>query len=84
MTKTAPKVAGAALLMSMLFGSMLLMSGCQALVGGAVGAGATGGGYEIHMDNQKSRVQKDFDEGRITREEYEIRLDQIQRDSFIQ
>jgi hypothetical protein len=79
MTQTAPKVAGAALLVS-----MLLMSGCQALVGGAVGAGATGGGYEIHMDNQKSRVQKDFDEGRITREEYEIRIDQIQRDSFIQ
>jgi hypothetical protein len=79
MTQTAPKVAGAALLVS-----MLLMSGCQALVGGAVGAGATGGGYEIHMDNQKSRVQKDFDEGRITREEYQIRIDQIQRDSFIQ
>jgi hypothetical protein len=79
MTQTAPKVAAAALLVS-----MLLMSGCQALVGGAVGAGATGGGYELHMDNQKSRVQKDFDEGRITREEYEIRLDQIQRDSFIQ
>jgi len=79
MTQTAPKVAAAALLVS-----MLLMSGCQALVGGAVGAGATGGGYELHMDNQKSRVQKDFDEGRITREEYEIRIDQIQRDSFIQ
>jgi hypothetical protein len=79
MTQTAPKVAAAALLVS-----MLLMSGCQALVGGAVGAGATGGGYELHMDNQKSRVQKDFDEGRITREEYTIRLDQIQRDSFIQ
>jgi hypothetical protein len=84
MTQTAPKVAAPALLMSMLLVSMLLMSGCQALVGGAVGAGATGGGYEIHMDNQKSRVQKDFDEGRITREEYNIRMDQIQRDSFIQ
>jgi hypothetical protein len=73
------KTAAAALI-----ASMFLVTGCQALVGGAVGAGATGGGYEIHMDNQKSRVQKDFDEGRITREEYEIRIDQIQRDSFIQ
>lgn len=79
MTKTAPKVAGAALI-----ASMLLVTGCEALLGGAVGAGATGGGYELHLNNQKSRVQKDLDEGKIDQEEYNIRMDQIQRDSFIQ
>ena len=79
MTQTAPKAAGAVLL-----ASMLLITGCEALVGGAVGAGATGGGYEYHLDRQKNKVQEDFDEGRITKEEYEIRMDQIQRDSFIQ
>jgi hypothetical protein len=63
---------------------MFLVTGCEALVGGAVGAGATGGGYEVHMNNQKNRVQEDFDKGSITKEEYEIRMDQIQRDSFIQ
>jgi hypothetical protein len=68
----------------LMMGSMFLMTGCQALVGGAVGAGATGGGYELHMNNQKKRVQEDLDEGRIDRAEYEIRMDQIQRDSFIQ
>jgi hypothetical protein len=53
-------------------------------VGGAVGAGGTAGGYEVHLSNQRERVQKDFDAGRITKEEYDIRLDQIRRDSAIQ
>jgi len=75
MTKTAAAA---------LIASMFLVTGCEALVGGAVGAGATGGGYEVHMNNQKNRVQEDFDKGSITKEEYEIRMDQIQRDSFIQ
>lgn len=68
----------------LMMGSMFLVTGCEALVGGAVGAGATGGGYEIHLDNQRAKVQEDFDEGRIDQEEYEIRMDQIQRDSFVQ
>ena len=75
MTKTAAAA---------LIASMFLVTGCEALVGGAVGAGATGGGYEVHMNNQKNRVQEDFDKGRITKEEYTIRMNQIQRDSFIQ
>jgi hypothetical protein len=65
-------------------GSMFLVSGCAALVGGAVGAGGTAGGYEIHLSNQRDRVQKDFDEGRIDRREYDIRIDQIRRDSAVQ
>jgi hypothetical protein len=65
-------------------GSMFLVSGCAALVGGAVGAGGTAGGYEIHLSNERERVQKDFDEGRIDRREYDIRIDQIRRDSAVQ
>jgi hypothetical protein len=79
MIKTAPKVAGAALL-----ASMLLLTGCEALLGGAVGAGGTAGGYEIHLDQQQKKVQEDYEAGRIDEEEYNIRMDQIQRDSFIQ
>src|SRR3546814_10590718 len=71
MTRTAPKVAAAALL-----ASMFLVTGCEALLGGAVGAGGTAGGYELHLDNQRSKVQEDYDEGRIDQQEYEIRLDQ--------
>lgn len=64
--------------------SMFLVSGCEALLGGAVGAGGTAGGYELHLDRQKSKVQEDYEAGRIDEEEYRIRLDQIERDSFVQ
>ena len=62
----------------------LLLGGCAALVGGAVGAGGTAGGYEVHLSNMRERVQKDYEAGRISKEEYEIRLDQIRRDSAVQ
>ena len=62
----------------------LMLGGCAALVGGAVGAGGTAGGYEVHLSNQREKVQKDFDAGRISKEEYDIRIDQIRRDSAVQ
>src|SRR3546814_15195533 len=64
MTRTAPKVAAAALL-----ASMFLVTGCEALLGGAVGAGGPAGGYELHLDNQRSKVQEAYDEGRIGQQE---------------
>ena len=69
---------------TVLVGSMFLVSGCAALVGGAVGAGGTATGYEVHLDNERDRVQKLYDEGKIGKQEYEIRLDQIRRDSAVQ
>jgi hypothetical protein len=67
----------------------LALAGCAsqagtAVLGGAVGAGAAGGGYEIHLKNQKSRVEEDFKAGKIDRREYDIRIDQIKRDSLLQ
>jgi len=64
--------------------SMFLVSGCAALVGGAVGAGGTAGGYEVHLSNERERVQKAYEAGSMSKEEYEIRLDQIRRDSAVQ
>lgn len=58
--------------------ALLVMTGCEAVVGGAVGAGATGGGYEVHLKRQKDRVEDDHKAGRIDQGEYEIRKDQIQ------
>ena len=72
------------LMSSLMIGLLFAASGCAALVGGAVGAGGTAGGYEVHLDNEKDRVQNAYKEGRMSKEEYEIRLDQIQRDSAIQ
>jgi len=68
---------------------LALLTGCAshagtAVLSGAVGAGAAGGGYELHLKNQKNRVEEDFKAGRIDKREYEIRKDQIARDSLLQ
>ena len=77
------------LAMSAILAGALAVGGCEsrggsALLGGVGGAAAGAGGYEYHLNRQKSRVEQDLKEGRIDRREYEIRLDQIARDSFIQ
>jgi hypothetical protein len=64
------------------------LTGCSpvgsGLLGGVVGAGAAGGGYEYHLKRQKDRVEEDFMAGKIDQKEYEIRKDQIARDSLWQ
>ena len=72
-----------------LVAAMLLLGACEsrggsALLGGAAGAAAGAGGYEYHLDQQKEKVEQDYEEGRIDQREYEIRKDQIRRDSLIQ
>lgn len=64
------------------------LTGCSpvgsGLVGGVLGAGAAGGSYEYHLKRQKDRVEQDFKAGKIDQKEYEIRKDQIARDSLLQ
>jgi len=69
---------------AVVIGSMFLVSGCAALVGGAVGVGGTATGYEVHLSNEKERVEKAYKDGKMDKKEYEIRLDQIRRDSAVQ
>ncbi|MFQ5846193.1 MAG: hypothetical protein ACE5IQ_00810 [Candidatus Methylomirabilales bacterium] len=69
--------------------ALLTMAGCEsktgtAVLSGAVGAGAGAGGYELHLRRQMNRVEDDFKAGRIDQKEYEIRRDQIKRDSLLQ
>lgn len=52
-------------------------------MGGVLGAGAAGGGYEYHLKRQKDRVEEDFKAGKIDQKEHEIRKDQIRRDSLL-
>lgn len=54
------------------------------ILGGVLGAGAAGGGYEYHLKRQRDRVEQDLKAGKIDQKEYEIRKDQIARDSFFQ
>lgn len=65
------------------------VTGCSSsagmgVLGGVLGAGAAGGSYEYHLKQQKNRVEEDFKAGKIDQKEYEIRKDQIARDSFLQ
>jgi hypothetical protein len=61
----------------------LIQSGCQFLGGAATGALATGAGYEIQAKRQMDRLEEDFRNRRISREEYESRKRQIESGSII-
>ncbi len=58
-------------------------SGGSAILGGVAGAAAGGGGYEYHLKRQRDRVEQDYADGKIERAEYDIRIDQIERDSLL-
>ena len=56
---------------------------CSFLGGATTGAVATGAGYEIQAKRQIDRLDDDFKNRRISREEYEDRRQQIQKGSII-
>ncbi len=66
---------------------LILMSlgqwGCEFMGGAAVGALATGAGYEIQAKRQMDRLEDDFKHERISRREYESRKRQIEAGSII-
>jgi hypothetical protein len=61
----------------------LTQSGCAFLGGAATGALATGAGYEIQNRRQMDRLDEDYRNRRISREEYESRKRQIESGSII-
>lgn len=56
---------------------------CQFLAGAGTGALATGAGYEIQAKRQMDKLEEDFKNERISREEYESRKKQIESGSII-
>jgi hypothetical protein len=72
-----------------LFAVAVAVGGCEssagsAALGGVGGAAIGAGGYEFHLNQEKNRVENDYKTGKIDQREYDIRIDQIRRDSFIQ
>lgn len=57
--------------------------GCAFLGGAAVGAGATGAGYEVQAYRQMQKLEEDYKAERISRKEYEARKKQIEAGSII-
>lgn len=68
-----------------LFLAGTLLSGCsRELVGGAaIGAAGAGAAYEYQHKQQMDRLEDDFKAGRIDREEYLKRKEQIEEGSLI-
>jgi hypothetical protein len=62
---------------------VMTQSSCAFLGGAATGAVAAGAGYEIQAKRQMDRLDDDFKNRRISREEYEDRRQQIQKGSII-
>ena len=60
-------------------------TGCSGrfLGGAAAGAVGTGAAYEISAKRQMDRLEEDYKAGRITKQEYEVRKDQIRKGSII-
>ncbi|HEY7167160.1 MAG TPA: hypothetical protein VIB79_21540 [Candidatus Binatia bacterium] len=57
--------------------------GCAFLGGAAVGALGTGAAYEVHNKSQMDRLEDDYRNERISRQEYEARKKQIENGSII-
>ena len=57
--------------------------GCEFVAGAATGALATGAGYEYNAKRQMDRLEDDYKNRRISREEYEDRKRQIEKGSIL-
>ncbi len=63
---------------------VVLLSGCGSFWNGA-GAGVVGAGagYEINAKRQLDQLEHDYNAGKMTKQEYEARKDQIKKGSLI-
>ncbi len=70
-------------LLALVILASITQSGCAFLGGAAVGATAAGAGYEINNKNQMDRLEADYRNERVSRQEYEARKKQIEAGSII-
>lgn len=61
---------------------LLAQTGCQFLGGAAVGAAGTGAGYEIQAKRQMDQLEEDYENEKISKQEYEARKAQIEKGSI--
>ena len=51
--------------------------------GGAVGAAGASAAYEVQAKRQLDQLNRDYEGGKMTAQEYELRKDQVRRGSLI-
>ncbi len=58
--------------------------GCSPAFWGGTASGGAGtvAGYEVHSHQEMKKLDEDLKNGKITQNEYDIRKDQIKRDSL--
>ena len=71
------------LMLGLVMLAALGQAGCEFIGGAAVGAGATGAGYEIQAYRQMQKLEEDYKAEKISRAEYESRKKQIEAGSII-
>ena len=79
MTRPHPRVS--LFLALLLLGVPALTSGCAAFVAGAA---TGGGGYETYQHNEMQKLDQEYAEGKISKDEYEARKKQIEKSSVLQ
>ena len=64
---------------------VITLAGCSGAFWGGAGAGAlgAGAGYEIQAERQMKLLDEDLKSGKITKQEYDIRKNQIERGSLL-
>ena len=74
------------LLSSLVIFLAMSLDGCSSSFWGGTAAGVagTGAGYEVHARSQIKKLDDDLKSGKITQQEYNIRKDQIRKDSVLQ
>lgn len=63
--------------------AVILIVGAFLWGGRGVGAVASGAGYDIKAERHMSRLEEDLRGGKITRQAYDIRKDQIRNGSLL-
>jgi len=71
------------LILTLIIGFALGQGGCAFLGGAATGTLATGAGYEINNKRQLDKLEEDYKNEKISREEYEARKRQIEHGSIV-
>ena len=63
----------------------LPLAGCSSSFWGGTATGAlgAGAGYEVHAESEMRKLDEDLKSGKITQQEYDIRKDQLKKDSLL-